>query len=251
MDAIALPISPLADGGNVVLLVLVVAAALAFAYHRYRRQQQRREQLRLLAEQRGWRFNRRDPFRLLGHGFSLLRRGDGRGVENVVSGEDDDGLPVRVFDYWFYDQHTDAKGNTSRRYSRFTCAILPLPDLHAPRLRIEPEHLLSRLGDALGFKDQQFESEEFNRRFQVRCDDARFASTVVDARMMDWLLGLRGDHRIELLGAHVLIATDRIDDPAGCLAMHDVAKGFRDQIPEVTASLYPSRRQDRRDDLPR
>ncbi len=36
--------------------------------------------------------------------------------------------------------------------------------------------------------DIRTESEEFNRRFEVRSSDRRFALAFVDARMMRWLL---------------------------------------------------------------
>lgn len=41
---------------------------------------------------------------------------------------------------------------------------------------------------ASGLRDIEFESEEFNRAFTVKCDDRRFANALIDGRMMAWLL---------------------------------------------------------------
>ena len=51
--------------------------------------------------------------------------------------------------------------------------------------------------DAVGLGDQDLESERFNRAFDVRASDRRFASALLDARMMEWLLapGARGGLR--------------------------------------------------------
>ena len=42
--------------------------------------------------------------------------------------------------------------------------------------------------NAAGLQRIEFELDEFNRRFEVRSDDRRLASAVIDQRMIGWLL---------------------------------------------------------------
>ncbi len=48
------------------------------------------------------------------------------------------------------------------------------------------------VANALGFRDLQFESEQFNRAFRVKADDERYGHAVVTPRMMELLLA-RGE----------------------------------------------------------
>lgn len=48
--------------------------------------------------------------------------------------------------------------------------------------------MLSSLGRKIGVHNIEFESEEFNREFTVHADDRKFASDVIDPRMMQFLM---------------------------------------------------------------
>ncbi len=48
--------------------------------------------------------------------------------------------------------------------------------------------MLTRLAAHLGLHDIEFESDDFNRRFNVTCSDRKFANDLVDSRMNQWLL---------------------------------------------------------------
>ena len=71
-----------------------------------------------------------------------------------------------MFDYWYYDETSDSRGNRNRRYRRFTCALVTIPAA-CPRLRLAHENFLTRLGDHLGLRDVECEYADFNRRFQA------------------------------------------------------------------------------------
>jgi hypothetical protein len=92
-----------------VLFILVAAGIAAYAYH-VRLQRQR--SMGALAANQGLDFSIADPFGTLGEPFSLLEKGDGRGVENVMWGTWHE-LQVRAFDYWYFDESTDSNGRTS------------------------------------------------------------------------------------------------------------------------------------------
>lgn len=218
------------------MLVLVIAVAIAvFLIGRYYTEK-RRQEWESAAGALGLRYAREDPFGLLDDlPFALFRRGEGRGIDNIGWGRWRE-VDVRLFEYWYYTTSTDSKGNTSRHYERFTCAVAPLP-VEAPPTSISRESFLSRIADHIGFRDQEFESEEFNKTFQVRADDRRFASYLLDARMMHWLLATEGDCAFELAGPTVLCATGRVR-PADIGWVLERLHGFLAQVPRVVLDVY-------------
>jgi hypothetical protein len=225
------------DATAPLLLFLVFGVLVAaVAYYQYQRKLVRQRQLAALAHGHSLEFSIDDPFDTLGEPFALLQRGDGRGVENVLWG-DWKGLEIRAFDYWYYEESTDSKGHTSRSYSRFDC-VLTLIDASCPTLQISEENVFTRLADALTFRDIEFESEEFNRRFTVKGADERFAAAFCDARMMDWLIRHGDGCAFEVVGDRLLCWSSRVA-PAEMIHLLGTAKTFREQIPAVVSSLYP------------
>jgi hypothetical protein len=214
---------------------LVVVAGLA--WYQYQRKIERQSALRSLAFGQRLDFSIEDPFDTLGEPFSLLRKGDGRGVENVMWGFWQ-GLEIRAFDYWYYDESSDSNGHRSKSYYRFDCLITML-DALCPQLQISEENLFTHLANALTFRDIEFESEEFNRRFRVHGSDKRFATAFCDARMMAWLLRHGAGYGFEVLGNR-LLCWRKLAAPAEMVHLLGTAKTFRDQIPAVVSSLYPN-----------
>jgi len=86
--------------------------------------------------------------------------------------------------------------------------------------------------------DLQFESEEFNRAFNVKGNDERFATAFLDARMMQWLLSGGRDHAFEVVGDTILVSHRRTE-VAELPALMSTAAAFVEEIPLVVASLYP------------
>src|SRR5262245_45427985 len=76
-----------------------------------------------IASRAGLQYSASDPFECTRVKFRLFSKGDGRGAENVMWREPGDGHVYRVFDFWFYREHTDQYGNESKTYDRFTCAM--------------------------------------------------------------------------------------------------------------------------------
>ncbi len=56
------------------------------------------------------------------------------------------------------------------------------------------------------FRDQDLELEAFNRSFEVRADDRRFASVLLDARMTELLVQRAVGSVIETVGNRILVA---------------------------------------------
>jgi hypothetical protein len=68
-----------------------------------------------------------------------------------------------------------------------------------PELVIGKEGLFSKVAQAFGYDDIDFESHEFSRKFCVRSGDKKFAYDVCNARMIEYLLS-NTDLTIEIEG---------------------------------------------------
>ena len=168
--------------------------------------------------------------------FPILRRGDGRGIDNALHGTYE-GLALDVFDYWYHEESTDAQGHRSRSTYRFDCVATTF-DADGGSLSIAEENLFTALADAVSLRDQQFESEAFNRMFNVKAADPVFATAILDARMMDWLMGHGTGHRFAIEGRHVLVVHDRVE-VTELTALMATTAAFVAQIPRVVSSMYP------------
>jgi hypothetical protein len=218
------------------LFILAAVVALGVAIYKLVAAQKRREAFFLLANKLGFTYSHHDSEGLVHLPFALFREGDGRGVENVLAGTTDDRL-VRLFDYWYYDERRDTDGDRHRTYERFSCAMTTL-EASGPPLVLKREGFLSRLADHAGFRDIELESEEFNRRYELKCDDRRFAVALIDARMIQWLLDHGQDCRYEVVGNRLLCATGRCA-PERLPWVLDQLHAFRDHVPSVVGDLYP------------
>ena len=227
----------MSEGGFLLLFFLTLFVAVGvIAYGLYAKLRRQKEMASFAASQR-LDFSVQDPFGTLHEPFTLFRKGDGRGVENVLWGVWND-LELRAFDYWYYEESSDSNGRRSKTYHRFDCVLAPL-DARCPRLTISEENVLTRLADALTFRDLEFESADFNRRFNVTGDDPHFATALCDARMMDWLLHHGDGYSFEVIGDRLLCWCRRLRPPA-IVDLLGTAKAFRAQIPDVVRSLYPN-----------
>ena len=137
-------------------------------------------------------------------------------VEIAVAGGGRSHAECAAFVWWWEEKRTnrDATGHSSTSYHRQARVVgaLRLP-ADVPRVSIAPEGVLTRWGLG-GRGDFQVESEEFNRRFDVRLADAEDALVIrlLDPGLQAFLLdGYAGRH-LELAGDVLLIA----GDPPGC-----------------------------------
>jgi hypothetical protein len=218
---------------GILAVVAVAVAALAISLHL---KAKRRAAFQAFALQHGLEYAQGDPFGLLGWPFDLLRRGDGRGIDHVVWGNWRK-TAVQAFDYWYYTETTDSKGHRSRSYRRFSCVVIEVPAAF-PHLTMAREGVFTRLADHLGMEDIEFESPEFNRRYNVKARDRKFAYVLIDGRMLEWLVGFDQGWAFEVMGNRVLAYGPRVK-PSGLLGLIGTAVMFRERIPSVAWSLYP------------
>ncbi len=176
-----------------------------------------------------------DPLGFLARRFALLGHlASAKDIENTSWGTWRR-MDVAVFDYWF----ARSSDPQVRDIESFTCASTTVP-VEWPRLAIVPAGTGSRVAHALGDRDIEFELEAFNRAFEVRASDRRFATALVDARMMAWFLGLPAGTGFEILDGTLLCRTPRHADRDLTWALETMAI-FLDRIPPVIGSLFGPR----------
>src|SRR5205823_4229946 len=127
-----------------VFVGIAILIGLGIWYSWYAKKK-RREELAVAARQLGLDYSSEDTMGCLGLPFDLLRKGDGRGTENVLWGTWQ-GMGLREFDYWYYEESTDSEGHRSKTYYHFSCAATELP-LTAAHLTIAKENVFTRLAD--------------------------------------------------------------------------------------------------------
>ena len=119
-----------------------------------------------------------------------LRRGSNRYAFNVLSGGYQ-GHEVLLFDYHY---RTGSGKNTHHHYLSFFILHLRVS---FPELIIGPEGIFSKIAQAVGYDDIDFESHEFSRKFCVHSKNKKFAYDVCNARMIEYLLS-NSDLSIEI-----------------------------------------------------
>lgn len=217
------------------VIVLVAMAIIIGLVAHHVAKQKRREALAAFGLRRGMEFSPADPYGLDDLPFRLFGLGDGRGCENVLTGTWE-GLPVRAADYWYYDETEDSEGRTSRTYKHFSVVVGEI-DANFPQVGIEQENLLTRMADHLGFRDVEFESEDFNCRFQVRTADREFAFKLIDPRMMTWLLSTGRTYGFEVSGDRLLVWAKRLA-PERLVPLFMVTKSFVENVPRLVWNQY-------------
>jgi hypothetical protein len=172
--------------GGVIIVVICVIGAIIWGIYAGKK---RRDEMTLLAERMGLHFRHERDYQLANRYAFLdkLRQGENRYAYNVISG-DYQGHSITVFDYHYETHSTDSKGNRETHHHHFSFFILTLGK-HFPELTIAKEGFFSKIAQAMGFDDIDFESHEFSKRFAVRSKDKKFAYDFCNARMIDYLLG--------------------------------------------------------------
>jgi hypothetical protein len=163
--------------------------------------------------------------------FDLFDNGSSKQVKAQMwrAGEHDS-----VFQY----QYTVKSGDNSTTYE-FTAALVALP-FRAPHLTISTENWWSKAKRAIGLRDIEVESPQFNDRYQVRCDDERFAIALLDPPMIAWMLSPRsggGSVTFEFGGGWMLCHCKQLDLES-LPGMLTWSQSVRHELPAVLTELY-------------
>lgn len=191
----------LAEFSPVIIFVLFGVLVIAVIIIGVIRAAKRREAWRALAKRLGCSFSRRDPFGIVySYPQPLFQRGHGRRADNILHGEIN-GREVKCFDYIYKTR--SGTGKKRREHTHHVTCLLLTPPIPFQPLSIRPETFLDRVGEFLGLDDIDFESDEFSRRFFVKCRDKRFAYDIIHARTMELLLEC-GKVHVEAQGHSIL-----------------------------------------------
>lgn len=177
------------------IALIVVLGVLVYISARKRREAMAKLAAKLglsFAPNKDWDIARRYCF------LDKLRVGSNRYAFNILSGNYQ-GHDVTVFDYHY---RTGSGKNTQHHYISFFILHLPVS---LPELVIGPEGIFSKMAQAIGYDDIDFESYEFSRKFCVRSPDKKFAYNVCNAQMIEYLLS-NTDLTIEIEGGALAIS---------------------------------------------
>lgn len=220
------------------LVVLALCLLLAAVVVPWAQRHRRAEDLAAVAARNGLDYSAHDPFGLTRVPFPLFRKGDGRVAKHVVWRQREDGLPTRAFDFSYFVETKDDTGQVRRTYTHFSCVMAQV-DGSWPDVTIQRSGFLAKALSLVGLGDIEVESEEFNRLFSLRSPDRRFAITLVDARMIDFLVSTEASFAFAMKGRWVLLASNPVE-PAMVPALMRVAETFVAHIPRVVYELWPS-----------
>jgi hypothetical protein len=174
--------------GQILIFILFAAIVIASIIYASIAARKRREAMFELATRLGLRFSSEKDYSLAKQ-YEFLNRlaqGDNRYAYNVLSGAYQQNR-VLVFDYHYETYSRDSKGHRQTNHHHFSCFVLLLARSFL-ELTITREGLFSKIAQAFGYNDIDFESAEFSRKFCVRSKDKRFAYDVCNAQMMEYLL---------------------------------------------------------------
>ncbi len=164
-----------------------------YIWKHYDDQKRRSAEMAFMAKKLGLQFDQARNNRL-DRVYRFLRKvkGSRHYALNVMSGKRE-GYSVKMFEYHYQRYGRCEVWEYSRwiEHNYFSYFVLDL-EREFPGLTITEEapasKLLSRVADAIGFGDIDFESYEFSERFDVRGKNKKFAYDFCNTRMMEYLI---------------------------------------------------------------
>ncbi|MEM6883756.1 MAG: hypothetical protein AAF571_01900 [Verrucomicrobiota bacterium] len=165
-------------------------------------EKKRREALTILAQSLGLSFST-EKDRTLAKELSFLDKtqaGSNRYCVNIMRGTYQS-HEILAFEYHYETHSTDSKGRRKTQHHWLSFVTLRLPRSF-PELTIAPEGFFSKIAQAVGYDDIDFESAEFSRKYVVRSKDRKFAYDFLHARAIEFIL----QHPVQ----HLEIEYDRL-----------------------------------------
>lgn len=172
--------------GGAIIVVLCIIGAMVWGIYAGKK---RRDAMTLLAERLDLHFHHERNYQLADRYSFLdkLRQGSNQYAYNILSGAYQ-GHDVAAFDFHYETYSRDKDGRRQTHHHHFSFFVLTLPK-YFPELTIAREGFFSKIAQAVGYDDIDFESHEFSKRFVVRSKDKKFAYDFCNAQMIDHLLG--------------------------------------------------------------
>ena len=171
--------------GGVIVVFICIIGAIIWGVMAGKK---RRDDMTLLAERLGINFSHERNYHLADR-FSFLdklRQGSNRYAYNILEGRYQE-HDISAFDYHYETHSTDSDGKRKTNHHHFSFFILTLP-AYFEELTIAKENFFSKIAQAVGYDDIDFESHEFSKKFVVRSKNKKFAYDFCNARMIEYLL---------------------------------------------------------------
>lgn len=208
--------------------ILLAGGVGLFWLHRWAQRDRRRQAMARFAWDHGFDFRPKYD-QGISADFRLFGRGEGRAARNALGGIWQR-VPVKTLDYEYAETKAVWGFHRASRPRRFSVAILDL-GASVPSVIAELNGEGGGLAqDYMGFHDVQVDSDDFNRRYHVTCDDREFAYKFFDARMLRWLLKQQDLLEVEVQGRTALVAMPRLE-PEQMGTLLDAAVGFYSHLP--------------------
>ncbi len=150
------------------LILLIAAIILVIVAYAFWLEKKRREELKRYAGRMGFSFSPKKDANLLSAigNMSIFRKGYARKAYNIMKG-DMNRIHWTVFDY----KYTVGGGKSSHTYSQ-TVGRAQLHDSSLPKFSLGPESFFHKIGDMLGYKDIDFDSNpDFSKRYLLKGPD--------------------------------------------------------------------------------
>lgn len=166
------------------VIVLIVAAIFAGIWL----EQKKREAFTRLAANLGLSYQPEKNYQLADRFafLNVLNQGSNHYVQHCLSGTLN-GQPILAFEHHYQTETRNSKGGRSVQHHYTAVFTTPLPKPF-PELTIRPEGVFSKIAQAFGYADIDFESAEFSRRYCVRSRDKKFAYDICHPLAMEFLL---------------------------------------------------------------
>ncbi|MDF7801562.1 hypothetical protein P4C99_18940 [Pontiellaceae bacterium B1224] len=172
--------------GGVIVVFICIIGAIIWGIMAGKK---RRDEMTLLAERLGLSFNHERDYHLADRYSFLdkLRQGSNQYAYNIISGTYQE-HQLAAFDFHYETYSRDKDGKRETHHHHFSFFVLTLPK-HFDELTIAKESFFSKIAQAVGYDDIDFESHEFSKKFVVRSKNKKFAYDFCNARMIEYLLG--------------------------------------------------------------
>jgi len=225
--------APTAIIGIVAFLVVVVVIGIVG----WRGDRRRRERNASFAVSQGWSYLAEDPSLVFLCSTKPFGVGDRQRATEAIRGNHR-GRGFVVFCYQYDTTSTDSEGHTTRTTHYVQVASIEEPG-RMPIVRITPENPFSRVAEALGGKDIDVESEDFNRRWRVWTRDPKVAHAILVPTVIDRLLQADAQ-KVPFVFEPGLLATyaDGKLDLVTFVSRVDLLCGIADLIPKYLADDY-------------
>jgi len=109
-------------------------------------------------------------------------------------------------------------------------AVFELP-LLLPTLTIRSETGLDKMASWLGIQDIQFESEEFNQKYNIKSSDDKLAHAVIDPQMIEFLMSQAGVNT-QLFSHFMLFEFSKSDWPKIDQGLGHFVHNFIEKVPD-------------------